>query len=161
MGDIKDLSCIKILIVGESNVGKTCLIERYIGREFDWNSGPHNCIKCYGKLVELENYKFYLSLFGTAGAKRFHSLIKLYSLGTLGCLIVYDVTNRESFDKLEYWFKMVLEKEKVPIILIGNKIDSSEEERKVSEKEGMELAKKKCAFFWNLCQRQYKCWGNI
>ena len=42
---------------------------------------------------------------------------------------------------------MVLEKEKVPIILIGNKIDSSEEERKVSEKEGMELAKKKCAFF--------------
>jgi small GTP-binding protein len=148
---MQDIRNIKILIVGESNVGKTCIIERYIGREFDRYTEPTLGVSCFEKQVKLEeNNKLTLNLWDTAGQERFQSLVRLYSKGALGCFIAYDITNRESFEKLENWFNIVLQNIKVPIILVGNKTDiveEDEEKRKVSIEEGMDFAKKKMYLF--------------
>ena len=157
---MQDIRNIKILIVGESNVGKTCIIERYIGREFDSCPEPTLGVSCFEKQVKLEeNNKLTLNLWDTAGQERFQSLVRLYSKGALGCFIAYDITNRESFEKLENWFNIVLQNIKVPIILVGNKTDiveEDEEKRKVSIEEGMDFAKKKNVPFFETSAKDKK-----
>ena len=116
---------IKIGLFGCQRVGKTCLIGRYCFNKFYEN---HN-VSIPGlksKTIERGNKTIQLKIFDTAGQERFNSLTKQYFQGLNGLFLVYDLTDKSSFDKLDQWLKQAeesIDREKVPIILLGNKKD--------------------------------------
>ena len=127
----------KILLLGESSVGKTSIIQRYIENKFD-ESNTSTCgidFKC--KYVSCDDKKIRLDIWDTAGQERFRGLTKNYFRGAHGFILVYDITNKESFDKLKNWIKDAKEKIKdensFKMAIVGNKKDC-EEERKVDFK---------------------------
>ena len=123
----------KLLLIGETNVGKTSIILRYTENEFQ-TSGISTCgvdVKC--KYVSLENTKIRLDIWDTAGQERFRGLAKNYFRGANGFILVYDITDQKSFGKLKGWMNDAKEKidSEYKMIVVGNKKDC-EEEREVS-----------------------------
>ena len=115
----------KLLLLGESSVGKTSIILRYIENSFN-ESDISTCgidVKC--KYVSCENKKIRLDIWDTAGQERFRGLTKNYFRGGHGFIFVYDITNKESFDKLKGWMKDAKEKieNDYKMIIVGNKKD--------------------------------------
>ena len=133
----------KICLLGEANVGKTSLVYRYIENKFRGNYKSTLGVNLLKKDMHLEEYgNVSVQIWDLGGQESFRSLRKLYLEGANGALIIYDCTNRSSYEKLEDWiydFKDAREDE--PLLLIGNKIDLTEA-IKVQESEGIELAKK-------------------
>ena len=132
-GEVADI-IYKILILGESNVGKTSILLRYINDTFD-ESAISTCgvdVKC--KYVSFDNKKIKMNIWDTAGQERFRGLAKNYFRGAHGFIFVYDITNKESFDKLKGWMKDAKEKiqddESFKMIIVGNKKDC-ENKRKI------------------------------
>ena len=125
-GEVADI-IYKILLLGESNVGKTSIILRYIDNTFD-DSTIATCgidFKC--KYVSCDNKKIRLEIWDTAGQERFRGLTKNYFHGAHGFILVYDITNKESFNKLKNWINDVKEKMREEgsfrIAIVGNKKD--------------------------------------
>ena len=117
----------KLLFLGESNVGKTSIILRYTDNTFD-DSTIATCgidFKC--KYVSCDNKKIRLEIWDTAGQERFRGLTKNYFHGAHGFILVYDITNKESFIKLKGWIKDAKEKinkeDSYKIMVVGNKKD--------------------------------------
>ena len=115
----------KILVIGESNVGKTSIILRYTENSFN-ASGISTCgvdVKC--KYVSLDNLKIRLDIWDTAGQERFRGLAKNYFRGANAFILVYDITNLNSFNKLKGWINDAKEKiqREYKMIVVGNKKD--------------------------------------
>ena len=115
----------KLLLIGESNVGKTSIILRYTENEFK-TSGISTCgvdVKC--KYVSLDNTKIRLDIWDTAGQERFRGLAKNYFRGGNGFILVYDITDKKSFDKLRGWMNDAKEKieGEYKMLVVGNKKD--------------------------------------
>ena len=124
----------KLLLLGESSVGKTSIILRYIENSFE-ESNTSTCgidLKC--KYVQCDNKKIRLDIWDTAGQERFRGLTKNYFRGAHGFVLVYDITNKESFDKLKGWIKDAKEKiedvNSFKMAVVGNKKDC-EKDRQV------------------------------
>jgi small GTP-binding protein len=118
----------KLLIIGESSVGKTSIILRYTENKFD-NSGIATCgVDVKYKYVSYENIKIRLDIWDTAGQERFRGLAKNYFRGSNGFILVYDITNQKSFEKLKGWMNDAKEKmdPNSKMIVIGNKKDCQE-----------------------------------
>lgn len=116
---------IKIGLFGCQRVGKTCLNSRYSSNKF-YEKHIINLPGLTEKTIERGNKTIQLKIFDTAGQERFNSLTKQYFQGLNGLFLVYDLTDKSSFDKLDQWLKQAEEsinREKVPIILLGNKKD--------------------------------------
>ena len=145
---MEDIKNIKILIIGDADTGKTCILKAYTQNEYDYNTQSTIGVNYLNKIVDYDGYELNLELWDTAGQERFQSLTKLYFNGAQGCLIVYDITNEESFNNLDKWLAKAKEScPDIPIILIGNKSDLKEE-RKVDKQNGEDYAKKNnLAFF--------------
>ena len=141
----------KILVIGESNVGKTSIILRYTDNEFK-NSGISTCgvdVKC--KYVSLDDLKIRLDIWDTAGQERFRGLAKNYFRGANASIgiLVYDIRRKESFESIkDYWYEQVKTsgEENMVFGVVGNKCDLFQEE-KVSEDEGKKFAKEIGAVF--------------
>lgn len=126
----------KILTIGETNVGKTCLILRYTDNSFTRKQITTIGIDFKIKMINFHNKKIKLLIWDTAGQERFRHITNQYYNDADGILLVFDVTNRESFEKVIYWMNQIAEKSektKVGVLLIGNKID--DENRIVSKEE--------------------------
>ncbi|MHA1975666.1 MAG: Rab family GTPase [Candidatus Hodarchaeales archaeon] len=139
---MKDQYVLKICSSGSYQVGKTSLIRRYAEEAFSSNYMPTIGVDITSKVITVNNQEVKLILHDTAGQEYFGKLRRFYYEGSVGCLIVYDITRRETFESLEYWindYRGVQGDEK-PIAIIGNKTDL-EEERQVSMEEGMSVAK--------------------
>ena len=135
----------KIVTIGNSCVGKTSLIKRFVNNIFN----DDNLISTIGidfsiKLLQIDDAKIKLQIWDTAGQERFHSITRSFYLTAKGIIIVYDVTNRKSFEQVHYWLNEIsIQREDnifIPKILVANKTDLIE--RKVSFEEGLKLAKK-------------------
>ena len=133
----------KLLLLGESNVGKTSIILRYIEDKFE-ESNISTCgidLKC--KYVSCDNKKIKLNIWDTAGQERFKGLTKNYFRGAHGFVLVYDITNKLSFDKLKVWIKDAKEKiedeNSYKLAVVGNKKDC-ENKREVDYKTLKEFA---------------------
>ena len=119
----------KLLLIGESNVGKTSIIVRYVDNDFQ-QSGISTLgvdVKC--KYVSLNNIKIRLDIWDTAGQERFRGLAKNYFRGANGFILVYDITDKNSFGKLKGWIKDAKEKieKDYKMIVVGNKKDCQKE----------------------------------
>ena len=137
-----------ICLLGEAGVGKTSLLTRFCDNSF--KERYNNTIGVDFRVITLK-YKNIISkihIWDTAGQERFRSLALNYINNSQGFIFVYDITNRESFNNIENWVNLALEKNNKNIcnFLVGNKTDK-EAERKVSIKEGEILAKEKNFFF--------------
>ena len=115
----------KLLLIGESNVGKTSIILRYTDNQFK-TSGISTLgvdVKC--KYVSLNNTKIKLDIWDTAGQERFRGLAKNYFRGANGFILVYDITDKKSFDRLKGWINDAKEKacSDYKMIVVGNKKD--------------------------------------
>ena len=137
-----------ICLLGEAGVGKTSLLTRFCDNSF--KERYNNTIGVDFRVITLKckNIISKIHIWDTAGQERFRSLALNYINNSQGFIFVYDITNRESFNNIENWVNLALEKNNKNIcnFLVGNKTDK-EAERKVSVKEGEILAKEKNFFF--------------
>ena len=147
--DIKESKRVKIILLGDSGVGKTCIINRYLNNEFISESCSTFGSYPSKKEVIKSNNKFLLSIWDTTGQEKYHSITDLFIKGADIVILVYSIDSKASFDGLNYWYNSVKEKlkEKNYILAItGNKSDLADKEE-VSEEEGKIYAKEKNAKF--------------
>ena len=133
----------KIILVGDSGVGKTCLLSMYVKGECG-PTIPTIAVEFCTKEIELaENYKVKVQLWDTAGQERFKSLAMTYYRKAYGILLLFDVTKRSSFNSCKNYLEEVrLNSDKNCVIyLIGNKIDL-ENQRQISHEEAELFARK-------------------
>ena len=140
----------KILLLGDSTVGKTCFLLRYTDDTFlDLHMATIG-LDYRLKTMILEDHKIVkVQLWDTAGQDKFRAITRNYYKGARGIILIYDVTNIKSFENIKKWITEIKEEisDNVSIILIANKIDN-EPERKVSKEQGEKLAKEfDIAFF--------------
>ena len=139
----------KILLLGDTAVGKTCFLKRYTDDTFQDAYLSTIGFDYKYKIVTLENgKKVKLQLWDTAGQERFRTIAKSYYKGAQGIILMYDVTSQRTFDNIRKWLTQIKEEasSKVCIILIANKIDS--DQRVVSKEDGESLAQSfKLPFF--------------
>lgn len=98
---------LKIIIVGDSSVGKTNFIFRFIDGTFNKIYQPTIGIdyKSIIKVLPKSKQKVKIQFWDTAGQERYHPIISAYLKGSKGAIVVYDITNKNSFDKVDYWIK--------------------------------------------------------
>ncbi|CAK86821.1 unnamed protein product (macronuclear) [Paramecium tetraurelia] len=124
----------KFIIIGNGNCGKTSLLYHYTHGKSITNVKQTLGVEFSAKIIQVKQKKIKMQLWDTAGQERYRSLTKGYYRGALGSLIVFDVTNSDSFEALKEWIKCARDfsKPSIQIIIIGNKIDL-EKERVISE----------------------------
>ena len=141
MGDDNYDHIFKVLLLGNSDVGKSSLLLRFV--DSVWNDAfvPTIGVDFKVKTLDINNQKVKMQIWDTAGQERFRTVVSTYFRGAHGILLLYDVTNRDSFKNLESWLIEIEKnaKEKVLKILIGNKCDLTED-REISEEEGKAFA---------------------
>jgi len=132
----------KTIVVGDGAVGKTAITFRYAHDKFQENYKMTIGVDFTIKLIDFENKVIKCQIWDTGGQERFSKIRPLYYRGALGGLIVYDVTQRESFENLKKWLEEVKKNcRNIPLIIVGNKIDLKED-REVTKREGKAYAKK-------------------
>jgi len=133
----------KVVVIGDSGVGKSNLITRYTRDQFSKDSKSTIGVEFASKLIDHEGVKIKGQIWDTAGQDRFRAIAAAYYRGAHGALIVYDITNPTSFQNLDSWFKEIENQgEKNCInIIVGNKCDL-EEQRQVDTEEGKRYAAK-------------------
>lgn len=132
----------KILLLGDSNVGKTCIVQRFCDDSFIDGYISTIGIDFKQKMIKLKETQIKLQLWDTAGQERFRALTTAYYRGAMGIIVVYDVANLESFQHIPYWFKNIDENASPSAIkiLIGNKCDTDQSLRMVDKEQGASLA---------------------
>ena len=134
---------IKIILLGESGVGKTCLIQSFMDKEFS-NTTSTFSFEYMNKEIVKDNIKYNIHIWDTAGQERFRSLSKIFIKDSQIVILVYDITNQKSFDELPFWVNYAkgLLGENVIIGVVGNKIDlfdkiegENDEENQIVDKE--------------------------
>ena len=133
---------LKLLTIGDQFVGKSSIINRYIDDKFNQNIRPTLAIDYKTKIIQKGENLIKISIYDTAGEEKYRHLIKNYYNGSNGILLVFDITDKNSFDNLNFWLDE-LEKNcnlnNLYIFLVGNKTDLKKE-RKVSYDEAKNFA---------------------
>jgi Ras-related protein Rab-8A len=132
---------IKLLMIGDSGVGKTCLLLRYANDSYSPTFITTIGIDFKIKNIQLGGKRVKLQIWDTAGQERFRTITTSYFKGAQGILLVYDVTDRKTFQAIGNWISQIKNHADVNVnrVLIGNKCDMVEE-RAVSTAEGQALA---------------------
>ncbi|CAH1785921.1 unnamed protein product [Owenia fusiformis] len=126
---------IKLMFIGDSTVGKTSLIFRYVHGIFNEMYLATIGIDFKKRTIELQGKNLTIQLWDTGGQERFHSITQSYYRSAMGIFLVYDVTNPNSFCNVEKWMKNIEQsaKEDVVIFLLGNKADCIETRRVIKD----------------------------
>ena len=153
----------RILLIGDSKVGKSSILERYICGNYQENYKPSKGIDYKSKFLDLvDGNKIKFQIWDTSGHERFLSIIKTYFKAANGFILIYDITNEESFFNLSNWIADIKKEtiEPVPIILVGNKIDD-DKNRKIKKKEGVKFSKNNGLLFYECSAKSGKNVENI
>ena len=130
------------VIVGESGVGKSCLVLNFAEQKPRRQHQVTIACEFASRIVQAKNRDIKIQIWDTAGQENFRSITRSYYRSSVAAIIVYDVTSRRSFEKVSSWISEVRENahSKVCLYLVGNKIDL-ERNREVKYEEGYNLAK--------------------
>lgn len=133
-------SIMKILLIGDSGVGKSCLLVRFVEDKFSPSFITTIGIDFKIKTVDINGKKVKLQLWDTAGQERFRTITTAYYRGAMGIILVYDVTDERTFANVKQWFKTVNDhaNDDAQLLLVGNKSDM--DTRVVSYDQGEALA---------------------
>jgi Ras-related protein Rab-8A len=133
---------IKLLLIGDSGVGKSCLLLRFSDGSFTTSFITTIGIDFKIRTIELDQKRIKLQIWDTAGQERFRTITTAYYRGAMGILLVYDVTDESSFNNIRNWIRNIEQhaSDNVNKILIGNKADMDESKRAVPTAKGQALA---------------------
>lgn len=141
----------KVVMLGDSAVGKSSIAVRYLRNEF---SGLHVVTigaQFQQPLIKLKNGNVLkVNLWDTTGEEKFRSMVQMYYREAKGAILVYDIGNKDSFTKIEYWLQVLLEnvrKEDIILFLVGNKKDLEPSEKKVDTEVAQKFATANGMFF--------------
>ncbi|CAH0722261.1 unnamed protein product, partial [Brenthis ino] len=130
---------LKIVILGDGGVGKSCLMSRFISNHFDDHNFHTIGVEFMNKMIEVNGKQYTLQIWDTAGQERFKSLRTPFYRGTDICILAYAIDDRSSFNNIKTWLNEFLHYagvkngiEKFPFIVVGNKSDVSSKDREVS-----------------------------
>ena len=139
---------IKVILIGDSGVGKTNIMSKYLKNQFMENSKATVGVEFGSKLFNHQGHKIKAQIWDTAGQEKYKAITGAYYKGSKGAFIVYDITRKDTFASIERWVNdlKATSDPKLTIILIGNKNDL-DDKREVSKDQGEEKAKSfGCAF---------------
>jgi len=135
----------KVVLLGEGRVGKTSLVTRFIDQEF--NPAQPSTVKAnmYSKKkLVVDGKPMNVSIWDTAGQERFHALGPLYYREARGAVLVYDVTDADTFEKVKTWHRelrsVVGDSNSIKIVLCANKCDLDPKQRQITEEQGKAYA---------------------
>ncbi|CAM1301169.1 RAB8B (predicted) [Pycnogonum litorale] len=130
----------KLLLIGDSGVGKTCVLFRFSEDAFNATFISTIGIDFKIRTIELDGKKIKLQIWDTAGQERFRTITTAYYRGAMGIMLVYDITNEKSFENIKNWIRNIEEHASADVekMILGNKCDVAE--RKVSKERGEQLA---------------------
>ena len=141
---------VKVVLVGESGVGKSCIIVRFVQNKFDPNTMTSSTNQMVYQTIKLPDDKSVdIILWDTMGQERYRSMNKIYYKNAKVGILVYDVTDKKSFEAIKnYWYEQLKESgdKDIIICLVANKYDLYEK-REVTNEEGEEFAKSIGAIF--------------
>ena len=131
----------KLIVIGDENVGKTSIINRFKSNQFTGEYEPTVGLDFQSMSLYIDDQNVTLLLYDTAGQEKYRSLIPLYTKDAHIIFLIYDISNDDSFTNVEKWYDALsnVNKEEAIFFLVGNKVDLVEE-RKVKEEEGKEFA---------------------
>jgi len=141
----------KFIIVGDSSTGKSKIFSRFTDDRFDSKHELTIGVEFGTKIIAWKNKKYKLQIWDTAGQETFRALTKTFYRGTIGCLLVYDITERDSFESIKYWIRDLKENcdPNIVIALVGNKIDlESEGKRVITTEDGQTFANENKLLFF-------------
>ena len=131
----------KILTKGESQVGKTCILRRFVENKFLKSHLATIGIDFRTKILQIYGKDIKLKIWDTAGQERYHYITNQIFKGADGIILVYDVTDETSFLKIQDWIEQIMSnigEDEISIVLLGNKCDI--EERAITKERGQEMA---------------------
>ena len=139
---------VKVILIGDSGVGKTNIMSKFLKNQFMEESKATIGVEFGSKLFNHEGHKIKAQIWDTAGQEKYKAITGAYYKGSKGALVVYDITQKKTFENIEKWINdlKAAGDPKITIILIGNKNDL-DDKRQVSKDQGEEKARSfGCAF---------------
>ncbi|KAJ5071690.1 ras-related protein rab-5c [Anaeramoeba ignava] len=132
---------LKLVLLGESAVGKSSIVLRFCKGQFFSNQEPTIGAAFLSQKIKVGNSMIKLQIWDTAGQERYHSLAPMYYRGSAAAIVVYDITSKDSFERAKVWVEELASQatSNILIALAGNKVDL-ENQRVVSYKEGEKYA---------------------
>jgi len=142
----------KILIIGDTLVGKTSIIQRFSENTFAMRMISTVGIDFKSRVIDFDDVSVKLQIWDTAGQERFAGVTANFFRDAMGVLLIFDLTNKETFKNIQKWAKKVDDNapDNTVRLLIGNKCDISEREREVTTQEGQELATQYQIHYWEV-----------
>lgn len=129
----------KVILVGDSAVGKTSIVGQYVYGSCSWEHRPTVGIDYLSKDCVVDGVSIRFQIWDTAGQERFHSLIPSYIRNSTVAFLVFDITSRITFESLQKWHQSVSSVASPGVIVVGNKLDL-ESERQVDKEEAQRFA---------------------
>lgn len=120
---------IKILTLGDQSVGKSSIVLRYSDNKFNDTFLSTIGVDSKRKIIKVKGEKVKVSIWDTAGQEKFQNIVKQYYNGANGILLIFDITSKKSFDKIDFWYNDLINKinkDEIIIYLVGNKADLEE-----------------------------------
>mmetsp|Transcript_45 Transcript_45/g.50 ORF Transcript_45/g.50 Transcript_45/m.50 type:complete len:214 (-) Transcript_45:283-924(-) len=132
----------KIVLIGDSAVGKSNLLSRFTKNEFNLETRSTIGVEFANRTIEVENKRIKAQIWDTAGQERYRAITNAYYRGALGALLVFDITNRDTFNHCQDWLKELRANcpNDMNIVLVANKKDLGHL-RECTEKEALDFAK--------------------
>ena len=139
---------VKVIIIGDSSVGKTNIMSRYLKNQFLENSKATVGVEFGAKLFNINGHKIKAQIWDTAGQEKYKAITGAYYKGSKGAFVVYDITRKDTFESIDRWINdlKTTGDTKLNIMIIGNKCDL-DHRREVLKEQGEEKSKSfGCAF---------------
>ena len=133
----------KVVLVGDSFVGKTNIMSKYLKNEFHEDSKATVGVEFGSKQFNVEGHIIKAQIWDTAGQERYKAITSAYYKGAKGAFVVYDITRKSSFDSIDKWINDLTSAadKKLTVVVIGNKSDL-EDQRQITKEQGQEKASK-------------------
>jgi small GTP-binding protein len=133
----------RLILIGQSTVGKSSILRQFKEGEYFPDISLTVGVDFHAKMIRVNGQSIKMQLWDTAGQDRFRAIVKAYYRNAVGGLLVFDITNRESFNSLDEWYDEVMkiaDPHKPVFVLVGNKDDQTKQ-RQVPREDGLRFAR--------------------
>jgi Ras-related protein Rab-2A len=115
----------KYIVIGDTSVGKSCLLLQFLEKKFKFDHDTTIGVEFGSKIINVKDKHIKLQIWDTAGQETFKSITRSYYRGSIGVILVYDITNRDSFNNISKWLDETKSyaNDKITVMLVANKTD--------------------------------------
>merc|ERR1719384_1882195 len=144
------LASVKLVLLGNASVGKSSILQRFASDIYSEHKPPTVGAAFTTKVITLSNHRqIKFDIWDTAGQEKYRSMTPLYYRGAYAAIIVYDITDKKSYDGAIHWMKEIrqIEGDKIKIALVGNKLDLANSSRQIDTEMASQYAKENGLIF--------------